>query len=461
MDIFKLILLLVFGFYLGLGGRLAYEKLKAKRREIANVADKAIDRVADAQCSGVIDPVEVAESGGDTYAWAVGDYRYALMAAKQCRDESEANSIKLRHTRKAFLEQNMAVFKGMVECTSDLNDFGSMVSEHRDYWNATLLHECIKDGSYEYAQVLIDKKADPNLELKCIGELREYELLNITPLHTAIQSGREDLVELLLSAGADHSVVDGYGFSPLCKAVDKDSIGVAKALLAAGADPNYVHDTIMCPLFHAKSPAMAQLLVDNGANVNLRMNNGYPILSMLITSGKVTVARYLIKEHRYAFDFRDNDGDLLDKHPLIAAYCCNDLAVFKDLVRLSHYNQQTAFGEGILQMAVRWNNCEYARPLLERMSQLNCEIDSGLLYLAKSRQMQEMLVLYGADPSVKCPNHYGRTPDEYMKMPLVNRQFVWTDLIERAPLILAKHQREVLADAVGLEEAPERVKRRM
>lgn len=62
---------------------------------------------------------------------------------------------------------------------------------------------------------------------------------------------------------------------------------------------------------------------------------------------------------------------------------------------------------------------------------------------------------------MKCPSHYGRTPDEYMKMPLVNRQFVWTDLIERAPLILAKHQREVLADAVGLEEAPERVKRRM
>ena len=36
MDIFKLSLLLVFGIYLGLCGRLANEKLKAKRRDIAN-----------------------------------------------------------------------------------------------------------------------------------------------------------------------------------------------------------------------------------------------------------------------------------------------------------------------------------------------------------------------------------------------------------------------------------------
>ncbi|MBK0052974.1 ankyrin repeat domain-containing protein [Stenotrophomonas sp. S39] len=457
MDLYTFIMSLAFGFCLGLFGRLVYEAFKEKQL--------ALDHVADAKGDEVIDQVEVAESENDWYSWAVGEYLIALKAARQCRHESEANSIKLKYAREAYLERNMAIFKGMVECTGDLNEYRGMVSEHREYWdaNATLLHECIKDGSYEYAQVLIENKADPSLGLKCIvGGLSEFELLNITPLHSAIESGRVDLVELLLAAGADSGVVDGYGFSPLCKAVEKESIGVTKALLAAGADPNYVHDTIMCPLFHAKSPATAQLLVHNGANVNLRMNNGYPILSMLIASGKSTVAQYLIKEHRYVFDFRDNDGDLLDQHPLMVAYWCDDLAVFKDIVRLSrHNNQYTASNDGILQLAVRWNKCAYVKPLLERMSQSNCEIDSGLLYLAKSRQMQEMLILYGADPSVKCPSHYGCTPDEYMKRPSVNRQFVWTDLIERAPRILARHQRSVLADAVGLEEATTRVKRRM
>lgn len=375
-------------------------------------------------------------------------------------EQSGRKSVGIYWARDAYLRQSLEDFTQIVSACGDVNyESGGIVSDKSHCKNATLLHECIKDGAYEFASVLIGHGADPNVGLDCVGERTEYESLHCTPLHSAVQGGRIDLVELLIKAGADHSAVDGNGNTPLCVAATNDNIAIAKILLAAGANPNSVHETEICPLLCTKSNAMAKLLVSQGADVNMMFENGYPLLSFLIFKRKPNIARFLLKNYSYSFDFRDGDGELLERHPLWVAYFGNWYEIFKDLADVSYFNQPGAFDRGILEVTVINDNCEYARVLLERMLRGNFQIDSELLYLAKSRRMQEMLVQFGADPTIKNPEYGKKTSDEYMVY--LDRKFVWRDLADRAPRIVAEHQRKLLADAVGLEDEPSRVKRRM
>jgi ankyrin repeat protein len=65
----------------------------------------------------------------------------------------------------------------------------------------------------------------------------------ITPLHYAAYGGFSDIVKRLLAAGADHSVLDGTGNSPLRFALMQSAHAkVACALLAAGAAFEEIED---------------------------------------------------------------------------------------------------------------------------------------------------------------------------------------------------------------------------
>lgn len=383
----------------------------------------------------------------------------SLKAMEQCSTESERISMGVYCAREAYLRKSLEDFTKIVSVCVNINyHLGGSVTDQGNYGNTTLLHKCVKDGAIDYAKVLIEHGADPSIGISRSWELTKYEAMHATPLHSAVQDERIELVKLLLEAGADHSAVDGDGYTPLCVAVRNDKIAIARTLLAGGANPSQVHDTVKCPLLCANSAAMAKLLVNKGADVNMVMGNGYPLLSMLICDGKAAIARYILKEYQLRFDLRDKDGQWLDRHPLFVAYRANEFDVFKELVEFSYPNQLGAWGS-IQETVVELDSYDYARVLLKRMVRLGLTIDSTLLYCAKSRRMQEMLVQFGADPTIKSPEYGKKTPDEYMVH--VNRKTVWRDLIERAPSIVAEHQRKLLAEAVGLEDEPAPLKRRM
>jgi ankyrin repeat protein len=59
-----------------------------------------------------------------------------------------------------------------------------------------------------------------------------------TPLHWAADEGYVDVVELLITAGADVNARDNDGWTPLHVAAYKGHAAVAEVLLAVGADPN-------------------------------------------------------------------------------------------------------------------------------------------------------------------------------------------------------------------------------
>jgi RNA polymerase sigma factor (sigma-70 family) len=126
-------------------------------------------------------------------------------------------------------------------------------------------------------------------------------------LHLAVMYGRKDIIDLLLAHGADINEKDEkYGFTALHHAVDLAdflpdyaALGMVDFLMAAGAKPdifvflwlgddegvktllekepdsaNRVGPNKVTPLCYARSVKMAQLLLDHGADMFARLEEG-------------------------------------------------------------------------------------------------------------------------------------------------------------------------------------------
>lgn len=96
-------------------------------------------------------------------------------------------------------------------------------------------------------------------------------------LHAAAETGRKDVVELLLAHGADVNVKDLHGETPLHKAVCGGHGQAVESLLAAKADINAEDSCKSTPLREAvtsKRPDMVSLLLAQGASVNVALQNG-------------------------------------------------------------------------------------------------------------------------------------------------------------------------------------------
>ncbi|MBU8932900.1 MAG: ankyrin repeat domain-containing protein [candidate division Zixibacteria bacterium] len=104
----------------------------------------------------------------------------------------------------------------------------------------TALHNSVKEGSVEMCQVLLTNGANASLpNLKTGG----------TPLHYACTKGYLNIVELLVSSGADLTVKDNKGLTPLHYAGKYGHRTVADLLLAKGVTaPDMEKNFGRCPL---------------------------------------------------------------------------------------------------------------------------------------------------------------------------------------------------------------------
>lgn len=91
-----------------------------------------------------------------------------------------------------------------------------------------------------------------------------------TPLHNAAAAGYTEVIELLLSAGADVCASDDVGTTPLLLAGSLEAVNL---LIDAGADPNQLDVHGRNAIFHARKLDVLKVLLSRGASAKVLDNN--------------------------------------------------------------------------------------------------------------------------------------------------------------------------------------------
>jgi ankyrin repeat protein len=149
---------------------------------------------------------------------------------------------------------HVAASNDNVEAAKTLIGHGAKVDVRDTANNDTALIYGIRDGRFRVAEYLLEAGADPNLTdkrgfapvhiavarndvmlVECL--LDQGAPINVrtqsdgkTLLVIAASAGFEEMVEMLLSRGADPSILDGGGKSPLERAIERHRSGTADIL---------------------------------------------------------------------------------------------------------------------------------------------------------------------------------------------------------------------------------------
>ncbi|KAF8492973.1 hypothetical protein F5888DRAFT_857262 [Russula emetica] len=150
-----------------------------------------------------------------------------------------------------------------------------IIDEHPQHVNArggyymTPLVAALAGRHFKTAQLLYNHGADPNV--RCYDRR--------TPLHAAVQSGHLEMVRKLMEYNADVNAQNRIGWTPLhiASCLVQPNIDVVQLLLERGVDVNARAKDDSTALHEASAygtPEVVRLLLEHGANVEMKNNNG-------------------------------------------------------------------------------------------------------------------------------------------------------------------------------------------
>jgi len=176
---------------------------------------------------------------------------------------------------------------GHVECAKQLMELGAEI-------NAVARH---KDGYLEKLQKMIEE-----------GQVQEEDphVDGVTALHVASEGGHLEMVNVLLEAGVESSLVhlDDGNRSPLVLAISGNHGEVAKVLVQAGADPNtpYIDGegekhNLLFDAIMVENVEFALLLIEKGADIYHSDDKKVNTLLQASHRGLTDVVKALITKH--------------------------------------------------------------------------------------------------------------------------------------------------------------------
>jgi uncharacterized protein len=154
-----------------------------------------------------------------------------------------------------------------------------------------------------------------------------------TPLHSAVEQDRLDVVQALISAGANVNAKNRYGVTPLVLAATTGDASVTAALLKAGADVRVsVPETgsVLMTAARTGNPEVIKLLLAAGADVNFAERySGQTALMWAAAEGHPAAVNALLaggakvdaqaQDKKTALFFAVRKGDIDSVQALIAA----------------------------------------------------------------------------------------------------------------------------------------------
>lgn len=168
----------------------------------------------------------------------------------------------------------------------------------------TPLHSAALYAPEEIVRLFIDKGANVNVKLASPGWPRKRNS-GPAPLHNACMRDDKDvkIVELLIAGGADINAKcyseQADGWTPLYFACLNENTRAVELLIAKRAKINTISDMGNTPIHYAPNAEIAQLLIDNGANIYYRNKEGYSPLHNAVKGSHSDVAKLLIANRAY------------------------------------------------------------------------------------------------------------------------------------------------------------------
>ncbi|TMW63452.1 hypothetical protein Poli38472_002393 [Pythium oligandrum] len=158
----------------------------------------------------------------------------------------------------------------------------------KDVYGCTPLIWAARNGYVEVVEYLVSKGAD--LEITSFGGMRA--------LHHAANHTRHNAVSRLIELGANVDVKDDAGNTPLHFAASRGILNPIILLLNAGAKVNAPTTQEVTPLMKAVNAGhvtAVEKLIDNDANVNLANSEGNTALHLAARGGFMAIVKVLLE----------------------------------------------------------------------------------------------------------------------------------------------------------------------
>ncbi len=319
-----------------------------------------------------------------------------------------------------------AIISGDAEQLRDLLKKGADPNQ-KDTFGMPVLHLAVLSGSRDCAAMLLDHGADVNA--------RQATGSGFSALHHAALAGDTEMIQLLLSKNADMGVKDGTGFTPVFTAAFNGQKAAVSQLLAKGANPDQnvpaIHwavlmdkeDEVRALLSNDKSTVrsvdiikatplhyvaisgnkkVADLLVQNGADINARDNDGASPLLWAVLRKKDLVPFFIQKgadpkcttnEGSTVFHHAAIDGDLNTAQLLLG--------------KGVDINAQNSSGRTALHIAAQYAGKEFVLFLLENGARTDVRDEAGKtpMRVAQERSRKEITkILKSLDTAIDAGN---------------------------------------------------------
>ncbi len=153
------------------------------------------------------------------------------------------------------------------------------------------IHELSKKGDLIKVKALLEK--EPEL-------INKKDNKGWSPLHHTSFHGHNEVVEFLISSGAEIHALDNIGCTPLHRAALRGHVNITRLLIEAGAEINKKSTFGFTPLAFAvrsNQKKVTEYLITKGADVNLREGDGDAPLHTAAVFGRKEIVELLLSNN--------------------------------------------------------------------------------------------------------------------------------------------------------------------
>ncbi|CAG8905457.1 unnamed protein product [Penicillium egyptiacum] len=190
-------------------------------------------------------------------------------------------------------------------------------------------------------------------------------------------NGHLEVIKVLLDDGAEVTVTDNDGWTPVNAASSNRHLEVVKLLLENGADIGVANNDGWTPLYSAASNChleVVKLLLNQGANISVVDKRGCTALHIAAEDGHVDVVKLLFQSLQASLHVQDNDG----RTSLFFAATRGHSEVIRLLISYTALpNVNDRYGTSPLCAAIR-NGHQEAVEILLSLTETTAEFGNGL-----------------------------------------------------------------------------------